>query len=92
VCRLRVRVTPGARASAITGIEDGELRVRIAAPASEGKANRALLEFLASQLGVPRSRLSVRYGKAGRIKLLEIDGLELSQILETLTSQDGGCV
>ncbi len=54
---------------------DGRLRVRLAAPAHEGKANAELVRFLAAQLRVPRSAVSLVAGAGGRRKLVRVDGV-----------------
>jgi len=67
-------VTPGARRSEVT-YRDGKVAVRIAAPATEGKANRALERFLAEVLGVPPSAVLVTRGLASRHKVVHVHGL-----------------
>lgn len=74
--KLSVRVQPGARETAIIGWVDDELRVRIAAPPVNGKANEALIALLAKTLGVPKSRVHIQRGGSGRGKLILVDGLE----------------
>jgi uncharacterized protein YggU (UPF0235/DUF167 family) len=57
---LRVRVTPRARRSELAGRrDDGVLLARVAAPPVDGKANAAVCALIASELGVPKSRVSV---------------------------------
>ncbi len=81
--KLRVRATPNARQSEILGWEDdGEsgkvLRVRVAAPPVDGKANAALRDFLAKSLGVPKSKVNLDKGSSSRFKTFEIpDGTRL---------------
>jgi len=70
-----VWVSPGARRSEIVGVADGRLRIRVAAPAHEGRANAELLRFLAAQLDVPRRAVSLAAGAGSRRKLVRIDGL-----------------
>jgi uncharacterized protein (TIGR00251 family) len=84
VARLYVRVSPGAKRSEVSGLDGGELRLRIAAPASEGKANRELLTFLARSLGVSQSAVSLVRGAGSRHKLVEIEGLTTEQAVQRL--------
>lgn len=78
---LPVRVKPNARRDALVGWEDGTLVVAVAAPATEGRANEALLRFLADALGLAPSRLSVRRGQQSRIKHIELpDGTSLAPL------------
>jgi uncharacterized protein (TIGR00251 family) len=85
--KLALKVTPGAKKNEILGWEDDYpqvgrvLRVKIAAPPVEGKANKEIVLFLAKALGVTKSSIEVVHGTSGRIKLVEIpDGTDLSQI------------
>lgn len=78
MARLQVRLTPKAGADRIDGWdEDGQgrrfLKVRVRAAPIEGRANAALLEFLAGRLGVAKSRLRLMAGETARIKTVEID-------------------
>lgn len=74
---LTVRVTPRARRTEIAGLRaDGTLRIRVAAPAVEGKANAALVEFLARVLDVRKARVEIIAGHGGLDKILSV--LELS--------------
>jgi hypothetical protein len=70
---LDVVVTPNAKRTAADGLHEGALRVRLAAPPVDGKANRALLEWLAAELGLPRRGLKLVRGEASRRKRLRID-------------------
>lgn len=70
---LTVRVTPRARKNQLAGItEDGTLRVRITAPPVGGKANAALILFLAEVLGVRKSRIEIVAGQRGLDKIVSI--------------------
>jgi uncharacterized protein (TIGR00251 family) len=85
MARLWVRVQAGAARSGIVGWEaDGTLRLRLAAPAIEGRANRALVELLAEALDVRRSAVSLVRGETARRKLIEIEGLDLDDIRRRL--------
>ena len=81
---LRVRVQPRASRSEIAGEHDGALRVRVAAPPVDGKANRELERFLAKKLRVPPSRVSVVAGERGKNKLIRIDGVDESAVRDAL--------
>ena len=77
--RLRLRVTPRARQTALAGIVevDGKpaLAVRLAAPPVDGAANKALLAFLADWLSLPKSSLRIVAGDASRVKLVALRGV-----------------
>jgi uncharacterized protein len=71
-CTLLVAVVPNAKRSELIGLHDGALRLRLAAPPIEGRANDALVEWLADQLGVPRRAVALRQGQSSRRKRLSI--------------------
>ena len=73
---VSVRVTPGARRSEIIGITDGRLRLRIAAPPVDGKANEAIRRFVADAFGVRRAAVTIVAGDRGREKSVRILGVD----------------
>jgi uncharacterized protein (TIGR00251 family) len=81
--KLPVRATPNARTSEILGWEDDAqtgrvLKIRIAAPAVDGKANAALRDFIAKSLGISKSQVVLERGGTSRIKMFTIpDGTML---------------
>jgi uncharacterized protein (TIGR00251 family) len=82
-----IRVQPRASADAFAGVHDGALKVRITAPPVDGEANKRLLRFLAKQLRLPVSALSIPRGETGRSKQVLIHEPEPSGrewILKTL--------
>ncbi|CAD5371808.1 conserved hypothetical protein [Rubrivivax sp. A210] len=72
-CRLLVAVVPNARRTGADGLHDGCLRVRLAAPPVEGKANERLLAWLADELDLPKRAVSLLRGDTARRKQIEID-------------------
>ena len=72
---LSITVAPRAARSSIEQLADGAIRVRVAAPPVDGAANAALLQFLASVLEVPRSRLTIIGGASSRHKRIGVSGL-----------------
>lgn len=71
--RLAVHATPGARRTEAAGAYGQALRVRLAAPPVDGQANAALLGWTAEVFGLPRSRVRLLQGAAGRQKLLALE-------------------
>jgi hypothetical protein len=69
---LEVRVQPRASRSGFDGLHGDRVRVRLQAPPVDGRANAALVEFLAEAFGVPRARVTIEYGLAGRDKRVRI--------------------
>lgn len=73
---LKIQVSPGAAENQIVGPYGDRLKIRIAAPPEKGEANRTVLEFLASRLGLPKSQLRLKSGSRDRAKVVEIISLE----------------
>ena len=71
---LTLHAQPNAKVSGIAGLHGDALKVRVAAPAVDNKANAALVEFLSGTLGVPKSAITIRHGATGRRKVVEITG------------------
>jgi uncharacterized protein (TIGR00251 family) len=69
---ISVYVQPNARSTDVAGKHGESLKVRVAAPAFEDRANALLIEFLRQNLGVPTSRIIIARGKRGRNKIVEI--------------------
>jgi uncharacterized protein (TIGR00251 family) len=70
---LLVSVVPNAQRTEAVGLHDGALRVRLAAPAIEGRANAALIEWLSRELKLPRRAIVLAQGQIGRRKRLLLD-------------------
>ena len=68
-----VKVRPGAAPSAIQGIEGDFLKVRLAAPPVDGKANEELIRLLSGLLHLPKSKISIRAGVFSRQKVLLLE-------------------
>lgn len=78
---LAIRVTPRASRNEIVEIlNDGTVKIRLTAPPVEGKANQALVEFLAEVLGLPANRIEVVAGATGRDKLVSILDLDADTV------------
>ncbi len=84
--RLKVRVIPNAKKTAFAGYREDEIVLRLNAPALEGKANKAAVEFVSKVLEVPRSAVSVVSGEKSRHKIFEIIGLDLEQVERKLAA------
>ncbi len=85
--KLALKVTPGARRNEILGWENDYpqvgrvLKLKIAAPPVEGKANKEIERFLAKTLGLPASAVSILHGSTGRIKLVSLpDGCDTTAL------------
>src|SRR6185312_3893381 len=71
---LTVKVQPGAKTDALAGVVDGVLRVRLKAPAIEGRANEALCIFLAACFRTSKSRVEIVRGEAAKLKQVRVSG------------------
>jgi uncharacterized protein (TIGR00251 family) len=79
--RIRIRVTPRSRKTAVVGIQEtgdggSAVGIRLNSPPVDGAANRALVDFLASELGLPRSAVKLVAGEKSRLKTLLLDGAD----------------
>jgi uncharacterized protein (TIGR00251 family) len=70
---LQIHVQPGARKSEVAGVHGDALKVRIAAPPVEGKANAALVAFLAEAFAVPERNVAIIRGETGRRKAVRVE-------------------
>ena len=71
---LTLHVQPNARSSGFSGVHGDALKVRIAAPAADNKANSELVEFLSAACEVPKSAVAIRHGSTGRRKVVDLTG------------------
>lgn len=69
---LTIRVQPGASRSELVGPHGDALRIRVAGPAVDGKANAELIRFLAERLGVPARAVEITRGHASRTKVVRV--------------------
>jgi uncharacterized protein (TIGR00251 family) len=83
-CVLQVRAHPGAKRNAITGVHDGALKISLTTPPTDGRANEALIAFLAEQLRVPRARITLLTGASSRSKTLRVAGKSAADIQAAL--------
>lgn len=78
---LTIRITPRARKSEFAGItEDGTLRIRIQEPPVGGKANLALIAFLAKVLGVRKNRIEIVAGERGLDKIVAVESMTAEEV------------
>ena len=83
-CTLAVRVHPGARKNGVTGVHDDALKIALTAPPVDGKANEALIAFLAEALRLPRARIAIVAGIASRAKTVRITGKSAAEVAAAL--------
>jgi uncharacterized protein (TIGR00251 family) len=83
-CRLAVKVIPGASRNTVCGWQGEMLKVKLSAPPVDGRANDALVEFLAGTLDLPRRAVVLVRGETARQKLVRIDGLAPAEVKRLL--------
>jgi len=69
---LKIKAFPKSEQNAIAGVRNGELVVRVRAPAQKGQANKELVKFLAKSLGVTRSEIEILSGDTSRHKVIRL--------------------
>ena len=77
--RLKLRIVPNAKRDEVVGEYGDAVKIKIAAPAVEGKANEALLEFVAEKTGIHRRDITLIAGKKSRDKVIELATLDAAE-------------
>ena len=72
---VRFHIVPNAKANQVMGEHGSAIRIKLRAPAVEGKANAALRSFLADALKISEHRITLEHGQKSRDKLIRIDGM-----------------
>jgi uncharacterized protein (TIGR00251 family) len=83
---LTLHIQPGANRTEIAGIHGDALKIRLAAPPVDGKANAVLIEFLAERLGVARSTLLIKCGLTSRRKVVLVPNVPADVVASQLVS------
>jgi uncharacterized protein (TIGR00251 family) len=87
--RVRLRVSPGAKSAHVVGRHGEAWKVRVAAPAEGGRANEAVVRLLAQTLLLSRDAVTLVSGHGARDKIVELTGLDSTQIERRLSSAAG---
>jgi hypothetical protein len=82
--KLALKVVPGASRDEISGWLGDSLKIRVRAPAESGKANAAVINILASQLGLHKRSINIISGMSSARKVIEIDDLVDAEVRERL--------
>lgn len=83
--RINVYVQPRASKTVVAGMHDGCVKIRLAAPPVDGAANAALVEFVAEQVSVAKSRVRITAGLTSRRKTVEVDGVTPEELAGALS-------
>lgn len=84
------KVVPGSSRTAICGLLDGMLKVRVSSPPEKGKANKCLVEYLSKILGVKKNAVKIISGERNPVKQVQVLGISRDILLERLNPDDGG--
>jgi uncharacterized protein (TIGR00251 family) len=89
---LAVRAQPGAKKTAITGVYGegpaAQLKIAVHAPPLEGRANQALIAFLAESFGVPKNAVELRSGELSRSKVFLLRGVSFEKAEAVFSVRD----
>jgi uncharacterized protein (TIGR00251 family) len=77
---INVRLIPRSSRNEIIGKENDGIKIKLTAPPVDGKANKALVKLLASELGVPKRDIEIVSGERSRKKSIRITGLSLEEV------------
>jgi uncharacterized protein len=89
--RISVQITPNAKKSEVIGVLDDALKIRLQAQPIEGKANEALVRFMADMLSVPKSAVAITHGHTNKRKVIEVSAssLTLEHVRKVLLGEAG---
>ena len=83
---LRVHIIPNAKIDKVSGEYNSAIKIKLRAPAVDGKANAALRRFLAERLSIPQRAIVLERGERSRDKVIRIDDLSEEEVLRRLLS------
>lgn len=86
-CILSLHVQPGAKRSEVVGEHGGALKIRVASPPVDGRANEALIAFLAERLGVAKASFKLLAGDSSRKKRIAVSGVAAGAVLRGLAAE-----
>lgn len=88
--RITTHIAPNARKSEVSGVLDDALKIRLKAQPIDGKANEALIRYLAEMLGVPKSAVSITHGHTSKRKIIDVvaPGLSVEEAKRLLIAAD----
>ena len=85
--KIDVQITANAGRSEVVGWQAGRLKIKVKAPAVEGKANGELLRFLAGRLGVRRREIGIERGETAKAKTIRVEGIDEREALAKLGAE-----
>lgn len=85
---IKIHVAPRSSSNKVVGVHNGAIKVSLTAPPVDGAANKALVEFLAKVLGVPKGAVRIVSGEASRHKMVAVIGVGAQTALKKLAFSD----
>ncbi|MBM4025818.1 MAG: YggU family protein [Planctomycetes bacterium] len=79
-----VKIVPGSSRTAVAGMLENMIKIRVAAPPEKGKANQCLIAFLAQQLGVKKNAVEILSGHTHPVKQVRVAGITAADLLAKL--------
>jgi len=83
------KIVPGSSRTEVSGTFDGMIKIKVSAPAEKGKANDALLKFLAASLGLKKKQLTIISGHTNQVKQIRLIGISKETMLRKLLGTKG---
>ena len=84
---LTLHIQPGAKKTEFAGLHGDALKIRLAAPPVDGKANEALVKFIADELKLPKSAVNIKSGQTSRRKVVEVSGATSKAVARFVQSE-----
>jgi len=85
---LTLHIQPGAKKTEVVGVHGEALKIRLAAPPVDGKANTCLIAFLADRLGIAKSAIRLVSGDTSRAKRVHVSGIEPASVKDVFLIPD----
>jgi len=81
---FKVKVVPGSSRTEMCGILDGMVKIKVTSPAEKGRANQALINFLAQLLNIKKNQVSIISGQTSRVKQIRVLSMSAETLLKKL--------
>ena len=81
---FKAKIVPASSKTAISGLLDGMLKIKLSAPPQKGKANQSMIDLLAKQLGVKKNAVSITAGQTKPVKNVQVLGISAEKLLDKL--------
>ena len=79
-----VKIVPGSSRTAVSGLLDGMVKIRVSSPPERGKANRCLVDYLSRQLGLKKKDIEIMSGQRSPVKQIRVCGMDREGVLKKL--------